>query len=105
MVCRFGMSDAVGPVTFAGNASPRFSPWSAELGPSMSVSEETLQLVDAEVKAVLLRERVRAYQTLARQSSALDAIARELLTHETLQREELEALIAPVRAPTIHTGA
>jgi len=92
MVCRFGMSDALGPLTY-GVGSGRFLPWPPELAQSRTFSEETLRLVDSEVKAIVVSEHARAHEHLARQNKTLDAITRELLTHETLQRAELEALV------------
>ncbi len=93
MVCRFGMSDALGPLTFGGNPASRFLPWAPEFGQSRTFSEETLRLIDKEVKAIVVAEHARAHEQLTRQNKVLDAIARELLAHETLQRAELEAIV------------
>ncbi len=94
MVCRFGMSDALGPLTFGPSERAALLPWGAELGERRGYSEETARLIDAEVKAIVEREHARARAHLTERRPALDAIAGELLVHETLQREELEALAA-----------
>jgi cell division protease FtsH len=91
MVYRLGMSDAVGPVSLWSSRA-YFLPWQAQ--GHGDISEETAKLADAEVKAILTRERGRARDVLTRRRESLDAIAKELLTHETLQRAELEALVA-----------
>jgi cell division protease FtsH len=92
MVCRFGMSEALGPLTYG--ASPaRLMPWAPDFPQARAFSEDTLRLIDAEVKAIVVTEHTRAREHLGRQRRSLDAIARELLTHETLQRAELEALV------------
>jgi cell division protease FtsH len=92
MVCRFGMSEALGPLTFAGSAA-RFLPWAQEFAQARTFSEETLRLIDKELKAIVVAEHARAHEQLTRQSKTLDAIARELLAHETLQRAELETIV------------
>jgi cell division protease FtsH len=94
MVCRFGMSDALGPQTFGRGAMGRFLSWTGELGEARNFSEGTAQTIDAEVRAIVAREHGRARENLTRQRGALDEIARELLARETLQREELEAILA-----------
>ena len=91
MVCRFGMSDALGAVTFGRNGRARFLPL-MDAG-ERNFSEETARLIDAEVKAVLDAEHVRARRELEAKRVALEAIASELLQHETLQRNELEAIV------------
>ncbi len=94
MVCRFGMSDKLGPVTYSRSSASRLLPWSPELADSSNLSEETARLIDAEIKAIVTREHARAREALASRRKALDAIARELLVHETLQGSELDALVA-----------
>jgi cell division protease FtsH len=93
MVCRFGMSDALGPITFRQRGS-RFLPTGPEGPPTFS--EETARVIDAEVRAVIERELGRARTVLKARAAALGAIANELLAHETLQRAELEALVRRV---------
>ena len=93
MVCRFGMSDALGPLTYGGNGISRFLPWAPELATSRTLSEETLRLIDAEVKAIVATEHARAHEQLTQRRKVLGAIARQLLAHETLQRTELEAIV------------
>jgi cell division protease FtsH len=93
MVCRFGMSDVLGPVTFGPTAASRFVPWSIPPGDARNYSEDTARIIDAEVKAVLERELERARDVVRARDAALRAIARDLLARETLQRAELEALV------------
>jgi cell division protease FtsH len=95
MVCRFGMSDALGSITIDRGGS-LLSPWGSEWGQGRNVSEATLRLVDAEVKAIIEREHARAREQLGHARRALDAIASELLVRETLQRADLEALVSEV---------
>src|SRR5262249_22083382 len=92
MVCRFGMSHALGPMTFGNNSAQRPSAWLPGSGEPYSRSEATARLIDTEVKAIMTREHARAHDQLIRQRNALDAIAGELLTRETLQQAELLAI-------------
>jgi cell division protease FtsH len=105
MVCRFGMSDAVGPISF-GRGGSRFLPTgSAE---PRSFSEQTARLIDVEVKAVIETELDRARRVLKARAVALGAIAGELLAHETLQRTDLEALVgrdAPARGDALRRAS
>jgi len=90
MVTRFGMSDALGVQTFGRTAAPRFFPGDTT---ERDYSDETARAIDAEVRAILEREHSRARKLLEERRSALDAIGRELLEHETLQREGLESIV------------
>jgi cell division protease FtsH len=93
MVCRFGMSEALGPLTFGRSDGSRFLPWAVDLGETRNFSDETAHLIDAEVKALVETEHQRARNVLAAQRSALDAIAGELLVHETLSRSEIDEIL------------
>ncbi|WP_394842369.1 ATP-dependent zinc metalloprotease FtsH [Pendulispora brunnea] len=93
MVCHFGMSDALGPLTFGHDAGGRFLPWRPEPVEGRNFSEETARIIDAEVKSIMTKEHARARSVLTTRRSALDSVAHELLTHETLQRAELEAIL------------
>jgi cell division protease FtsH len=100
MVCRFGMSDALGPLTFEGSAASRGGAWPMDFGQGRTYSESTLRLIDAEVASIVDKEHVRARERLAKQRTILDAIARELLVHETLQRSDLDAIVHGVARAT-----
>jgi len=103
MVCRFGMSDRLGPVTFGRPMGARFldAPVTFE---ERNFSEETARAIDAEVRAIIERQHARARTLLERRREALERIAARLLEQETLEREELEALLAPVREPAGAAG-
>lgn len=96
MVSRFGMSEALGPAATSRGADD--SP--AWMGRSDGPSEATRQLVDTEIRAILERELGRARAVLSRERAKLDAIAAALLVRETLQRKELEDLVAGAPPPT-----
>jgi cell division protease FtsH len=90
MVGRWGMSDAIGPVTVIDeNRDPFTRP---------DISEGTQQLIDTEVRRIVDECYDTAVVTLKEHRSQLDALAQGLLEKETL--EEVEAyLIAGIERP------
>jgi len=64
------------------------------MGMERNFSEETARAVDAELRSVLESEQSRAHEVLQRRRSALERIARALLERETIERAELEAILA-----------
>jgi cell division protease FtsH len=91
MICRYGMSETLGPVTRGRRESMRFLPGRDVL--ERDYSEETARAIDAEVKRIVERSRERAVQILESRREVLDAIAGELLVRETLERPHLEELV------------
>ena len=87
MVGRWGMSDAIGPVTVLpppGQSSPLLSDGS---GPSQS----TRELVDKEVRRIVDECYAQAVATLREHRSQLDSLARRLLERETLDEADAYA--------------
>jgi cell division protease FtsH len=89
MVAQYGMSERLGLATFEQPANAPYVP----AGQSTAYSERTARLIDAEIARLLdeAHERVRA--TLREQRALLDALARQLLEHETVERDALQALV------------
>jgi len=90
MIARFGMSDEIGPVAFLHTETRLLGDAEIE---RRDFSEETARMIDEEVKMVVTREQTRAREALSRRRAALDAVARELILHETLERAELESIV------------
>jgi cell division protease FtsH len=88
MVCEFGMSAALGPLAYrtAGNA------WDTDRSGGMS--EATAQQVDQEVRELVMKGYETARQLIAKRRGAVRAMAEELLVVESLDAEEIRALIA-----------
>jgi len=92
MVTRLGMSDTLGPMTFGRQQSSRFLD-----GMGMeerTYSEETARAIDAEVRAILEAQHRRATQILTERRELLERMTRRLLEVETLDRAEIDALLA-----------
>jgi cell division protease FtsH len=89
-VAQWGLSDAIGPVLVGDNEQELFL--GRELQHRREVSEQTAQLVDAEVKRVIMEAHDRAKLVLSEHMDLLHAVAAALLERETLTREDIEML-------------
>jgi cell division protease FtsH len=98
MVCRFGMSDLLGAQTFGAPAGQRFLD-APMFGDSRNFSEETARTIDSEVKRIIDAEQGRALQILSQRKSVLHTIAERLLLEETLERSDLQAILAAAALP------
>jgi cell division protease FtsH len=89
MICEFGMSAGMGPVTYQSDGRGR------RAGDSNATewSEDATGRIEAEVQAVLTRAFDSAVQTLSRRRTALDGMAEALLAQGSLEREEFLALL------------
>jgi cell division protease FtsH len=87
MICKFGMSDALGPLTFGGGDPTPFVPEPHPVG------DETGRLIDFEMKAIVLAEHERARDILAARRPALEAVVKRLLVKETLSGAELKQIV------------
>ena len=90
MVTHWGMSDKLGPVTLARSDGAIGEPENdATLPGWRPYSEDTARLIDAEVRRVLEDSYAEAVRLLRERRRELDALARALLTHETLDEQEI----------------
>lgn len=94
MVCRFGMSPRLGPLTFGRAASPTLLNGLLGGGEERNFSEDTARLIDAEVRDIVQQAHVRAEALVNERRELLERIATLLLEKETLERDELERLAA-----------
>jgi cell division protease FtsH len=92
MVAQYGMSERLGLATFDQAAS---APYAYALSPAQHApySERTARLIDSEIARLLDEAHQRVRATLTEQRALLDALARLLLDHETVERDELQALV------------
>jgi len=90
MVCQYGMSD-LGPLTFGERDDLIFL--GRDLAMHKNFSERTAQLIDEEVKKIILRNYNRAKKLIEENKDKLQAIAQTLLEREVLSSEEIERLI------------
>ncbi|MET0334958.1 MAG: ATP-dependent zinc metalloprotease FtsH [Rhizobacter sp.] len=99
MVMRYGMTDALGPMVYTENEGEVF------LGRSVtrttSISEETMQKVDAEVRRILDEQYGIARKLIEDNQDKMHAMAKALLEWETIDMEQLDDIMGgkPPRPP------
>jgi cell division protease FtsH len=81
MVTEFGMSDKLGSVRYAGQPLQYMGDTVQSDG---HLSPHTQQIIDGEVQRIVTYQYDRAKELLATNRKALDALAADLLEHETL---------------------
>ena len=91
MVCEWGMSDALGPLTFGKKEEQIFL--GREIAQHQDYSEATAVLIDQEVKRLCLDAYDRAKQVVEKNRDALVRVAEALLEYEVLDGEEVAALV------------
>src|SRR5205085_11797373 len=102
-VTQWGLSDAIGPILVGDNEQELFL--GREIQHRREVSEQTAQLVDAEVKRVIDRSYGRAKGTLQENLALLHQVAGALLERETLTRDDIEILSRGDALPPRTSGA
>ena len=100
MVTRWGMSERLGPVTLAPRTNP-FLQDNDATGGTMTYSETTATLVDAEVRRILQQAHDCGEDLLRQHRSALDALAKALIDKETLEENEILRVTGLRRAPRL----
>jgi cell division protease FtsH len=91
MVCQWGMSEKLGPVTFrVGETHPFLG---RELTESRDFSEHTARLIDEEIKSIVGKMEKKAEEMLGANRDSLDALSEQLLKHETLTKEEVDKIL------------
>ena len=109
MVCEWGMSDAMGPLTFGKKEEQIFL--GREIAQHQDYSEDTALRIDQEVKRFVTAAYDRANKLLTENKATLVKMAEELLAREVLDAEQVRRLAAgqpledpqPVAArPVVH---
>ena len=90
MVCEWGMSEAIGPLTFRAPQPPGGQP-------GQILSEATATLIDAEVKQLVQSAADTARQLLTDNRPVLEALTAALLERETLNRDDIRAIVDRAR--------
>jgi cell division protease FtsH len=92
MVCEWGMSDAMGPLTFGKKEEQIFL--GREIAQHQDYSEDTAIHIDQEIKRVVITNYDRARVLLEQHRPALARIAEELLIREVLDAEQVRKIVA-----------
>jgi cell division protease FtsH len=91
MVCEWGMSEKMGPLTFGKKEEQIFL--GREIAQHQDYSESTAVLIDQEVKRIALEAYERARQVISTNRDALIRVAEALLEYEVLDGEEVAGLV------------
>ncbi|HZP38755.1 MAG TPA: ATP-dependent zinc metalloprotease FtsH [Methylomirabilota bacterium] len=97
MVCEWGMSDKMGPLTFGKGEEHIFL--GREVARPKDFSEETAVLIDSEIKRIVVECATRARHMIETNLEKLHALARALLERESLDGEEIARIL---RVPPLH---
>ena len=92
MVCEWGMSQAMGPLTFGKKEEQIFL--GREIAQHQDYSEDTALKIDHEVKRFVTDNYERAKGVLMQHKPSLEKVAAELLVREVLDGEQVRRIIA-----------
>jgi cell division protease FtsH len=106
MVREFGLSAAIGPVSYSGPPAQPHPGLAAPRG----YSEHTQWLIDQEVSALLTKAEARARELLTQHRQALTQLTTALLDQETITGDQVRALVqaaspTPRPAAACHAAA
>jgi cell division protease FtsH len=91
MVCEWGMSDKLGPLTFGKKEEMIFL--GKEIAKHQDYSEQTAQEIDQEIRRFVMEAYARASELIKSRIDALHALAAALLEREVLEGSEIDAIV------------
>ncbi|MBP2640725.1 MAG: ftsH 1 [Firmicutes bacterium] len=91
MICEFGMSDALGPISFGHRDEQVFL--GRDIGRDRNYSEEVAYAIDQEVRRMIEDAYAKTEEILKNNMEKLKAIADALMIRETLEAHQLEQLM------------
>jgi cell division protease FtsH len=91
MVCEWGMSEKLGPLTFGKQDGEIFL--GRDYGHIKQYSERTAELIDSEIRALVDGASQRALALLKKNLKTLHSLAAVLLENESLDGEEVDRII------------
>ena len=91
MICEFGMSDALGPISFGHRDEQVFL--GRDIGRDRNYSEEVAYAIDQEVRRMIEDAYAKTEEILKNNLDKLKAIAEALMIRETLEAHQLEQLL------------
>lgn len=97
MVTQYGMSSALGPVTFGEPHEAVFL--GRDFSEQRNYSDEVARQIDDEIARIMKQGLIRAKDELNKHRGVLDEIARRLVKEETLEQEEFTAIVKNVLPP------
>jgi len=101
MVREWGMSDDIGPMAWGSQGQVFLG---EDLMHTRDYSEHTGQMIDDEVERILRAEEQRALEVLSRHKLGLDAVAKALLEHETIDGATVSRLVDEAYGRPVHAS-
>ncbi|MCR4275321.1 MAG: ATP-dependent zinc metalloprotease FtsH [Candidatus Wolfebacteria bacterium] len=95
LVTKFGMSEKLGPITFGKTQELIFL--GREIATEKNYSEKVATQIDEEVKKFIEHAYTAAKKIITSRKNVLEAIAKKLMSEETIEREEFDKLIKGFR--------
>jgi len=92
MVCQWGMSEKLGPVTFRQGETHPFL--GREMAEARDFSEETARIIDDEIRRIIREQEEKAEGLLDSNRDKLDTLAEALLEHEIMENQEIDQLLS-----------
>ena len=91
MVCEWGMSEKLGPLTFGKKEEQIFL--GREFAQHRDYSEETARLIDNEIRTIVTHSYEKAKDILQRNMAVLHQLANSLLEKEVLDSRQIDSII------------
>jgi cell division protease FtsH len=91
MVCEYGMSDKLGPISYSDEEEHLFL--GREIARTQKHSEETARLIDSEIHRLINEAIARARDIISKNREKLEVLAQALLKYETITGEEVAMLL------------
>ncbi len=95
MVCEWGMSDELGPLSYGKKEEQIFL--GREIAQHRDYSEDTARRIDEVVKQIILEAAAETTKLLEKNIDILKAVADELLEKETITLEDINRIVASLR--------
>ncbi len=91
MVCEWGMSEEIGPVSYGQDEEPIFM--GKEIARHKGYSEYTAHQIDTAVRNILEKAKNTAIDILTKQKEMLEKLTKALVEHETLTDSDIRILL------------
>jgi len=103
MVCEWGMSEELGPLTYGKKEEQIFL--GREIAQHRDYSEDTAQKIDGAVKDIIHNANLKVTKILTDNLDILKAVAQELLDKETIILDDINRITAELRPDTAEEPA
>jgi len=100
MVCEWGMSETIGPITYGEKQEEIFL--GREIAQHRDYSEATAQIIDKEVKKIVDEAIINVQKLLKNNIEKLHALSNALLERESLDGEEIDMILNGKELPAFN---